>query len=481
MNLEKTPRRLDRLTVFTFLWACQALVHQEFFIHDWVDAGDPWGWLVTGFAVAALLFPRSLTLLSGMLLTSIAFSFVRWPHVSNHILVESLFHFAILGAIVMVLVRRSSEPVRERILDQFAPVLRVSLVVMYFYAILAKFNSGFFDLEESCVVKMYEDDLRRRFPFVPSANWAYLSAIWGTVVIEILIPVLLTFRRTQWMAIAIGIPFHFMLGLIGYRSFSSLAYAVYGLFLITPLTEQMERTGNQLLERFGKATLTWARGLTSVVVVVVVGGLIVARWTGNYKAEIGPLKIEQIGWLGWILFCGVVAWMYGLAIWKLLQIQQPAILPRTQARPGWLWVVAVIVFLNGTSQYLGFKTETCFTMYSNLRTEGDVYNHYLVPRIRLANYQDDLVEVIATSHPELRSDFVEGEFLSTFFEFKRIVSTTREDFWVVFERGGEQQRFELRDGQPSDPELYQPIPFWKSKLLRFRKVPKDPERCPCQH
>jgi hypothetical protein len=39
--------RVDRLTISTFMWACQAMVHHEFY-HRWLKLSDPFGWLVLG-------------------------------------------------------------------------------------------------------------------------------------------------------------------------------------------------------------------------------------------------------------------------------------------------------------------------------------------------------------------------------------------------------------------------------------------------
>lgn len=59
-----------RLSIFTFLWASQALVHQEFF-SNWFRTGNPLGWILTVCALAALLWPRSLPLFSAMLASSV--------------------------------------------------------------------------------------------------------------------------------------------------------------------------------------------------------------------------------------------------------------------------------------------------------------------------------------------------------------------------------------------------------------------------
>ena len=85
----------DRLTVFTFLWACQAMVHQEFY-SGWIDEGNVLGWLLTIAALAVLLKPRSLILFSAMLTTSVVYNFLKWPFVVNHILMETVINLTVL-------------------------------------------------------------------------------------------------------------------------------------------------------------------------------------------------------------------------------------------------------------------------------------------------------------------------------------------------------------------------------------------------
>jgi len=62
----------------------------------------------------------------------------------------------------------------------------------------------------------------------------------------------------------------------------------------------------------------------------------------------------------------------------------------------------VLVILNGLSPYLGLKTQSDFTMYSNLQTEAGHWNHELLPEgMRVFHFQDHLVRIVASSDPEL--------------------------------------------------------------------------------
>ena len=93
------------------------------------------------------------------------------------------------------------------------------------------------------------------------------------VAIEILIPVCFTFKRTRWIAIAVGLPFHLILGFLGHRTFSTIAYVLYFLFASDEFTESVNRVRGWLGARLGEATVrTWiprAAGLAVLVSILI--------------------------------------------------------------------------------------------------------------------------------------------------------------------------------------------------------------------
>ncbi len=60
--------------------------------------------------------------------------------------------------------------------------------------------------------------------------------------------------------------------------------------------------------------------------------------------------------------------------------------------------------LNSVSPYVGLKTESSLTMFSNLHTEGDQWNHLLFPEaVRVFPYQDHPVRILASNDPALEA------------------------------------------------------------------------------
>jgi hypothetical protein len=483
-NVTKTPPTLHPLTVFTFVWACQALVHQEFY-SGWLHAGNGLGWAVTIAGVATALRPSSLWMFCALLCSSVIYNVAKWPFVVNHILLETIINVTLLAAIVRSLFERRSsvspsDSLRDAVYQRISPVIWVLLVIMYWFAFLAKLNTDFMNPDVSCVVAMYAD-LLRRFPFLPNTPAAHQAAIVLTLVVEGLIPLLLCFRRSRGVAIVIGLPFHLVLGLLGHRTFSALAYALYVLLCLDGFVP-LANTGLRWIVRHTTVrTRLWLRRTTVTTVLATVGLLIVTDLTGSMRSKVIGVGVYQIPWMIWIMWSLLVSicCVAGLTRIHLFGRPEPGMKP--SVRPGLLWAPIPLVLLIGFSQYLGLKTETCFTMYSNLRTEGDWNNHLFMPALRIGPWQGDLVTILSTDHPELVS-YLERDELITFFELRRIVSATAtlNPFTLTYLRSGQQQALTFANGQLSQTESWGRHPSLLGKLLYFRPV-SALECVPCHH
>jgi hypothetical protein len=141
----------------------------------------------------------------------------------------------------------------------------------------------------------------------------------------------------------------------------------------------------------------------------------------------------------------------------------------------------LLVVINGASPYLGLKTQTAWSMFSNLRTEGGYSNHLIVRHpYYLAGYQTDLVEIRRSSDPRL-SVFQDSGYLIPYFELRRYLSLHRPSSPVaaglVYMRNGTR----ITVSKPEDdPELFTPPNYILRKLLSFRPVPSA-RRGFCQH
>ena len=132
-----------------------------------------------------------------------------------------------------------------------------------------------------------------------------------------------------------------------------------------------------------------------------------------------------------------------------------------------------LVLASGLSPYLGLKTLNAFSMYSNLRTEGGVTNHLLVPTAtQVFPFQRDLVVIESANVRAIK--ILRGQ-LVPFFQLRILTSVERtRPLRVRFTRPGTQ-------GLASDERdlaAYPRVPWLGRKLLQFRPIELEgPRRC----
>lgn len=494
--------RPDRLTIFAFFWACQALVHQEFFNKQWLPVDNYMGWTLTGAALLVLLFPRSLTLFSFMLTSSIVYNIGRWPYVVNHILLETLIDFTILIAIAYTYLQSKSHPMNDRefrkgIFEKFAPVLLMFVLVMYWFIVNTKTNVDFFNLAHSCISHFYMD-VTDRIDFIglPEINVSVdatpaLYSLWIFMGVEVLIPLGLMFKKTRYLALLVGVPFHMLLAIIGHRTFSGFILALYTLVCADSLAALFA----DVLHRVGEHSINILGLIARISLVIIVLALLVLYFTGSEIPD-DIFKVRHRYYF-FIFAWSIVGGLIYLAILHYYRHGGSEPTEVWTMSPKWLWLMMIPLMINGFSPFLGFKTETSFAMYSNLKTEGTVPgNHMFLPTINLVDYQQDLVNIIDTDHVQLmkwiervplhdRSN-VPRKLNVVFFEFNRVIAEAMAEdadveFFVTYSRNdGEVQTFRSSDPGARDADVAQLEPFILRKLMFYRTVFAG-EASYCQH
>ena len=417
----------DSLTVFSYVWAAQTLCQLAVF-RSWLREGQVTAWVLLLIAVLVLLFPGRLRLFLVMLLASVVHYVSVWPFVSNHVLVDTILTLTMLAGAIALTGHRllTREPVtkaeREAIFNGFAPVCCAIFIFIYYSIIISKLNSDSFDIDISCMSMMYGNFVSNRPVFgnllgVFSVEFLF----WLFIVIEIVIPVLLTIRRTRLLALYFGLPFHFLLGLMGHWAFSSMVISLYVLTAMPAILQVLDRTCEWLEARLRPSL---DRGVSPTVlfaganaVLLLLAFITEPRWV----------------WLSWTAILVAVAGYAALRCHARNGLFTTAgVVDLSTARPPWLWIFFVVAVINSMSPYIGFKTQTSVAMYSNMRTEGGVNNHFFMPVIPLFRFQDDLVEVISSNHrsidelrkhsPLFEPDGKKYEVYVNYFELRRAVS-----------------------------------------------------------
>jgi hypothetical protein len=186
----------------------------------------------------------------------------------------------------------------------------------------------------------------------------------------------------------------------------------------------------------------------------------------------------DVGFLYWNLYALVylTVFFYLIGVQRMGRSQEWTSFRLTNP---YLWIFLALIFLNGLSPYLGIKTESSFSMFSNLRTEGGRNNHLFMPAFtQTTGWQDDLVEIRDTDVQPLRA-FADNQRLITLFELRRFASEAKGDFYVDYRLNGQLAYLEVRNGQANDAALVQPYPWYLYKSIYFRPIFKG--ECQCQH
>lgn len=475
-----------RVRLFHTAWLVFVGLHWLLSAPDWIQLGD-------GFLHSGSAWMRALTLCTGLLLgicvlhpdrrlpllllllTTTAAKLDALPFVPNHIWCATAIQLAWITGLALAGPSTGARDGVVRGTLTAAPALRAILVLIYVFAAWHKLNGGYLDPSVSCGAEMYRD-LRQSVPCLPDAAWVELASLAGTLAIEIALPLMLLVPSLRGFGVLLGVLFHLGLALhpnLMILSFSSEVFALYALFLPT-----------SWVQRFGKAWIAaWSHPRFQLALRVLLGLAALTTFgflafaLGDPAATWPRLRgLQTLGvWLGavWALF------VVGLAAMGVFVIGPAQ--GRSLPSPGPRWIAVLfplLVAVSGLSPYLGLKTATDLSMFSNLVVDGERTNHLVMPSgFTPAPWQHDRVTLEESTLPYFRALIERGSKL-TWFEFRRTLAAERhEGLTVVYTRAGERTRIRWPDDRAH--EAFTPPSWWAQKLLIFREIPRE-GTAPCQ-
>ena len=459
--------------VFRCLWGIATLfhlAHSDLF-------GTRFLYVLMPLIAAWLIFKPATGLFLLLISLQLVDAFDNMPVTSNHWLFTAFVNITIIQALLYLIVKNRSFRVDEsRWLETFAPAVRIEVLLLYFYAVFHKMNAGFFTPASSCATDLLK--AQNLDAFIPLSPALFAANAYFTLLVEAAIPVCLCFRRTRNWGILIGVVFHFILAYSAYNAFfdfSSMVFALYVLFISPRFFVMLLDAGRKWkralsgggLPAFSPQRLLmllgfWLAGMVAVLYITRRLYVPQSYYWYNFWTVYGLVCIALLGWF--------------MLRKASREADETASLSFSGPRAFFL-LVPILVFLNGLCPYVGLKTENSFAMFSNLRTENNITNHYIVPAsFQVFDFQKDVVEVVSSSDSLLQATAAENKLL-VFFEFKNYVAKNR-PARVTYLRNGQRQEFVLKAAAPGDELLTRD--FILGKLLRFRTVRKT-EPQPCVH
>jgi len=362
---------------------------------------------------------------------------------------------------------------REALFADFAPTGRLVLLVLCFYAVLHKCNADYLYPAWSCATNHYAS-IRRTLPLLPDHPAALQLTIWGSLLVETAIPVLLVVRRTRVAGIALAMMFHTLLALNPdhtFFDFSSTVFALYFLFLPVDFVRGW-RVPRWAVGRTARRARRVACGAAAAALVAVL-----LLHAAPAERSLGYEVIQQGARVLWVLFALGLLAVYLRAARRRDLVGEVRRADGLRPARAWAWAFPALLLAHGATPYLGLKTESSFAMFSNLRTEGERWNHVLVPpTVKRWHYQDDLVTVLASSDRRLARLATRGERYP-YFQF-RVLTDQAPNAAVTYERGGHVTRVARIAGVPELAHGPGRLERW---LLNFRPVPPAGVRTACRH
>jgi hypothetical protein len=445
------------------------------------------------------------------------FLVAQFPDVANHVNIELYCNLLLMAGIGWSLLRRKDYPADDDAFEMLRPVLQAGTVMVYTFAGFAKLNTDFLDPAVSCVgiivgslTRTATSDpagvptgailtaglllaasrlLAPRGLGRPLLGGAVLALAVGLLVPRVGIPAppteaaavvlgmalvvivwevvfgpLLAVPAVQGPVLAFSWIMHASLALIGFVDFGAIALAL--LYPFVP------RTFADLLS--AKVELVPGLRLPRAYLYFAICLLAGAFSAMDRRLIAGVLFNLAALALFWPMLAALVS--PARPAWRGVPLSSPL-------TPRWLYLFPAVLLLHGLTSYVGLRTAGNFTMFSNLRTEGERSNHLLLAgnQLKRWRYQEDAVRFIRIDDERARIGHhyqpLEGNRLPVV-EFRKLI-----DLWtraglalpMTFEYAG---TIHQTSDIAQDPIWRVTERDWEMRLLDFRSIQGEgPNRC----
>ncbi len=459
----------DQGTAFIWMWSVFCLFHLARRISE-TGMSNPGTLyiLATLFSLIAILKPRLILPFIISVLLGFAATLQTMPIVSNHTLMRIFLMTGMLISFLYVFVqqRNITRITAGDFYASFAPYGKAMLAIMYFYGVFHKLNTDFLNPETSCAVTLWE---LYPLPFgLADALWTHYIAIYAALIVETAIIVMLFIPRLKYAGLLLGVVFHFILGINGYRffvGFSSMTFSLHFLFLSADFVSRFQkgRAGIFLSKN------SWNYPILVLGMLVLYGGILALDLMSFYYATLTMFIIVSICIIGAVAKYARDGVVRPDNTWRGLLAPNKV-----------LYILSVVYFINCAMPYIGLKTQQNLNMFSNLYTERGQTNHIvLTTPPYLFDYQNDIVRIIRSNEPYFRRLRDEG-LLIPYVEFRRMLSQTpdehRKYLALMYDRNGKVEL--ITPDKITDPGVFEPLSPWLVDWFHFRYVTtKHPQQC----
>ena len=461
--------------------------------------------------------------------TTAYFLFFHFPEVANHVNLILIINFTLLaGAVYTWLKPRFTTD--NDYYGAIAPIIRIFLVLVYFWAGFHKLNRDFFNTDYSCASSTFTNIIRMLFSStlgIPSL--IILGAISSIFIYKTIFQkykhlLLSLLNNSLFKILLIGLSILTLAAGLSIYYFDLIEVVEFSAFLSTAIIVIVwELAGSILLFIPACQAAVFFISMFMHLVLAPIGfvdfgALIFALWLvfipQNYCANFNiPVKIPRrnfkfnrsLVYVALNIIGGIIAGVYHLVyphfnnkaltgiifITSVLIVIAPSVKailnnPKSwqgislvdRQTPLFLYIFVLILSFWAMTPYLGLRTAGNFSMFSNLRTERDVSNHLLLGSnpLKIWKYQENVVNFIEINDEKAKVGHkyrpLKDNYLPVV-EFKKLIHKwTKAGYKVplVFEHNG---RVYNTSDIVNDPVWRTPKRNWEMVMMDFRIIQPD--------
>ncbi|MFY8053229.1 MAG: hypothetical protein ACOVP2_11475 [Armatimonadaceae bacterium] len=455
-------------------WAIAGVFHFLSF-HDWRWQGLS-GAILIALALIVIRRPQPITF-ALFLGTDIYAVSSRMGLIPNHILFSLLMNVVMLGVLCAAHLRGMrtvGDDTRAYWITTVAPLMRMSVAILYFFTVFHKINRAYFNPDVSCASSMLHE-IGALYAIIPNSIVADNLAIYGTLVMEGLIPILMFIPRTRLAGGVLALGFHAILSLHphpGIYSFTATIVSLLSWFIPSGFFVNIQPRAKML---------TVLRIIWLFVCLFVASALLIGVMPSLERFFVSAGTIGfSLGYYGLLIYVAAI----GVAFVRIGLRAQPALTAPLISSESLLQKIlyrcplCALLVLIGMQPYLGLRTRMCFSMFSNLQTEGGVGNHLLIPdALQQTRWQQELVSVIASEDPGLNMIANRNHRIPVL-ELSRRIRESKAGYSTTFRYMGKEHT--CLSGDVLSMNVLPELSPLGERYLYFRSVGQDPATVPCQ-
>lgn len=343
----------NSFSIYSSLIALGTLFH--FQINDlWLDQSSTVFCIVGSFVL--LLKPTSIQRYFSLCLFQLWDWLARLPDTANHWMFLNIVNlFVVIYFLIRFYKDKKLPENGEEVYADLKLPLFLSLMLLYFLTGIHKLNYAFFDPEVSCATRL----------FVPKhgvggSNHLQIMgniSVAGTLFVELVAPLLFFVPVFFKPLFFFCVLFHLVIGTMGIYDFSTFSIAILALFYLRDLdlTSLITNFIPQRVQYFLRPLVVYWPAI-----------FITLSFIGKGR-----------GYLWGVMAIGVL----GVTFKALLKASNVSLFSeiRISKWPLLIWIpFGILIVVNGMSPYLGIKTTSTFSMFSNLRIGlGSESNHFI--------------------------------------------------------------------------------------------------------